>query len=296
MENTSLDTTENTDKEYITKQFISLERIILSKNKTLLRYIPRPVMRWFKKLIHLDEINAIIYKHRHKFGIPFATAVLEEELNVTIEVVNPENIPISGRFLVVSNHPLGGVDGMALISEIGKRRSDILFPVNDILCNLPGLKPIFIPINKYGNNSANHNTLDKAFASDACLLFFPAGTESRRFKGGEVKDLPWKHSFIKKTFEHHRDVIPVYIDAQNTNFFYRFAKWRKRLGIKFNIELVLLPDQMFKFRNKKIRLTFGKPIPWETFDDSKKPKEWTLLVRNNVYNLKNNPQTEFHTL
>lgn len=293
MENTSSRSVKNLDTEQITEQFISLERIILSKNRNLLRCIPRPVMRWFKKLIHLDEINAIIYKHRHKFGVSFATAVLEEELNVTVEVVNPENIPVSGRTMVVSNHPLGGADGMALISEMGKLRPNLLFPVNDILCNLPGLKSIFVPINKYGNNDANHKALEHAFASDACLLFFPAGMVSRRFKGGEIKDLEWKHSFIKKAGEYHRDIVPVYVDAYNSNFFYRFAHWRKKLGIKPNIELIFLPDQMFKLRRKKIRLIFGKPIPWTTFDGSKKPKEWTRLVRENTYRLANNPHAEF---
>ncbi|MDD4529889.1 MAG: 1-acyl-sn-glycerol-3-phosphate acyltransferase [Bacteroidales bacterium] len=275
----------------ITERFISLERILASKNKHLLKLIPKPIFRWFKKLIHLDRINQVIYKYRDFRGASFARCVLED-IGVEVEVVNPEYIPVEGRPLIISNHPLGGIDGMALMSEVGKFRSDIVFPVNDILCQLPGMKDVFIPVNKYGRNNDNIEALDKAFASESCMMFFPAGMVSRK-QNNIICDLDWKKTFIKKAIQYNRDIIPVYTEAKNSNFFYRFANIRKKLGFKFNIELIFLPDEMFKQKGKKIRLIFGKPIPIETFDKTFSQIEWADLLKSYVYSLANNSKAEF---
>ncbi|MDR1725775.1 MAG: glycerol acyltransferase [Bacteroidales bacterium] len=272
----------------ITERFISLERIIASKNKMLLKIIPKPLMRGFKNLIHLDEINSIIYKYRNIQGVSFATKVIEDEFKANVIVVNSQNIPATGRPMIICNHPLGGADGLALISEIGKVREDVLFPVNDILCALPEFKNVFVPINKYGKNTENHGKLNAAFESNSVLIYFPAGMVSRKFKHNEIKDLEWKSTFIKKSIEYKRDIIPVYCDAKNTNFFYRFTKIRKVIGMKFNLEMILLPREMFKQRGKNIRLIFGKSIPYTTFDNSKSAKQWAKEIRNIVYNLNKN--------
>lgn len=288
-DNTIISNNENNSQ--ITERYISLERILASKNKHLLQIIPKSLLRWFKKIIHLDRINEIIYKYRDFKGASFATCVLED-IGVDVEVVNKEFIPKTGRALVISNHPLGGIDGMALMSEIGRYREDILFPVNDILCQLPGLKSVFIPINKYGRNIENHEALDKAFASENCMMFFPAGMVSRKHNN-IICDLEWKKTFIKKAIENKRDIIPVYTEAKNSNFFYRFANIRKNLGFKFNFELIFLPDEMFKQEGKKIKLIFGKPISYETFDKSHSHKEWAEILKKYVYSLGQDPNKEF---
>ena len=249
-------------------------------------------MRWLNKSLHVDEINYYLYTYRDKFGPDFTEAILTEALSVKIEVVNPQNIPQGVNPLLVGNHPLGGVDGMALINEIGKVRRDILFPVNDFLLYLPGLRSNFVPINKVGRNSSNLNALEEAFATNNALLYFPAGLCSRKQKG-EIKDLEWKKTFIKKAVQYHRDITPVYVDAKNTNRFYRIANWRKKLGIKFNIEMALLPDEMFRQRGKTIRLVFGKPISYTMFDSRYTDKQWAAMVREHVYRLDKNPDLEF---
>lgn len=282
---------DNNNSNQITERFISLERILASKNRHLLKIIPKSLLKWFKKIIHLDRINYIIYKYRDFKGASFATCVLEE-IKVEVEVVNPEYIPKEGRELVISNHPLGGIDGMALMSEVGKFRSDIVFPVNDILCQLPELKGVFIPVNKYGRNNENHVALDKAFAGDSCMMFFPAGMVSRKHKD-VICDLDWKKTFIKKAIEYKRDIVPVYTDARNSNFFYRFSNIRKKLGFKFNFELIFLPDEMFKQEGKKIKLVFGKPIPFETFDKKYSQKQWADILKKYVYALSLDPNVEF---
>lgn len=282
----------NTKHIEITQNFIDLDKVIAAKSPSLQKKMPRFLMRWLNKLLHVDEINYYLYTYRDKFGPDFTEAILTEALSVKIEVVNPQNIPQGVNPLLVGNHPLGGVDGMALINEIGKVRRDILFPVNDFLLYLPGLRSNFIPINKVGRNSSNLNALEEAFADNNALLYFPAGLCSRKQKG-EIKDLEWKKTFIKKAVQYHRDITPVYVDAKNTNRFYRIANWRKKLGIKFNIEMALLPDEMFRQRGKTIRLVFGKPISYTMFDSRYTDKQWAAMVREHVYRLDKNPDLEF---
>ncbi|MDD4702802.1 MAG: 1-acyl-sn-glycerol-3-phosphate acyltransferase [Bacteroidales bacterium] len=275
----------------ITQRFISLEKILVSKNKYLLKIIPKPLLKWFKKLICLDRVNEVIYKYRDYQGVDFADCVLKE-IDIKIKVINPHNIPKEGRALIASNHPLGGIDGMALISEVGKYRRDILFPVNDILCQLPGLKSVFIPINKYGRNSSNHDALNNAFASDSCMMFFPAGTESKKING-RIQDFKWKKSFLRKAQEYGRDIVPVYIDSVNSKRFYRLSAIRRFFRIEFDLEMILLPSEMFKKQGETITITFGQPVKNETFDNRFTPLEWANKLREYVYQLKEDPEKEF---
>ena len=186
--------------------------------------------------------------------------------------------------MIVANHPLGGLDGVALMSIVGKIRPDVQFPVNDILMKLPGPKSLLIPINKHGRNTQNIKLLEDAFSSEKVLLFFPAGLVSRLQKEG-IRDLEWKHTFITKSITYQRNVIPVFIYAYNSNFFYQFAKWRKKLGIKINFEMLLLPGEVFKQRKSKIHIHFGSAIKHTTFDKSKSNKEWATWVKKQVYQI-----------
>ncbi len=282
----------NNENINITEQFISLERILASKNKTLLKVIPKFVLRWFKKFICLDRINKAIYDHRDCRGVDFANAILDD-LHITREIINPHNIPLTGRPLVVANHPIGSIDGMTLISIIGSQRKDVLFPVNDILCQLPTLKSVFVPINKYGRNVENHNALNEAFAGNSAMCFFPAGTESKIIKG-KLQDFAWKKTFIKKAQQYNRDVVPVYIEGRNSKAFYRFSRVRRFFGIKFDLEMIMLPRELFKQEGGKITLTFGTPIPYETFDNRYNSLQWADKIRDYVYKLKDNKNEVFH--
>ncbi|NVN96174.1 MAG: 1-acyl-sn-glycerol-3-phosphate acyltransferase [Bacteroidetes bacterium] len=241
-------------------------------------------MNYLKKVIHVDEVNAAIYNNRDKFGVDFATAILED-FGAIIKVQGLENITKEGRYILASNHPLGGLDGLALISRIGSFRKDILFPVNDLLMNLPQLKPIFIPINKHGKNTENIQILEQAFSSNAMILYFPAGLVSRKQKSGIIKDLDWKKTFIAKAKQYKRDIIPVYIDGVNSNFFYNIANFRKKIGLKANLEMLYLVDEMYKQKNKTINIILGKPISYLTFDKKFTDQQWAEKVKNHVYSL-----------
>ncbi len=267
----------------IGKRFVDIPKIIKDKNPKLAKRIPRFVVRLIEKIVHIDEVNYYIYKWRDLFGLDWADqSIIDFEIDLSVSGI--ENIPESGNQMIVSNHPLGGFDGVALMSVVGKVRPDIKFPVNDILMKVPGLKPLLIPINKHGRNTKNIEILEKSFASDELLLFFPAGLVSRIQKDG-IRDLEWKHTFITKSLQYKRDIIPVFIYAYNSNFFYQLAKWRKKLGIKANIEMLFLPAEVFKQHKAKIHIHFGNIIPYSTFDKSKSKKEWAAWMRNHIYKM-----------
>ena len=283
----------NNTTPVITENFIDLERLLAKKNVKL----PKFALRWVKRILHLDEINGTIYTYRDIQGLDFVHTFLEGngkyDLNISIEVVNEGYIPTEGYPIVAGNHPLGGPDGLALMGAIGHYRQDILFPVNDFLLYIPQLKPLFVPIDKVHRNSANAQGIEAAFAAKNMLLYFPAGLCSRKQKGGVIRDLEWKPTFIKKAVKYQRDVVPFFFEAQNSKRFYNLARLREKVGIKFNFEMALLPDEMFRQRGNHLRLIIGKPIPYTTFDDRHSAKEWAQLVKDYIYRLKDNPEAVF---
>ncbi|HRS53288.1 MAG TPA: 1-acyl-sn-glycerol-3-phosphate acyltransferase [Bacteroidales bacterium] len=269
--------------DFAANKLIDVEKVIASKNPRLLKILPKFVINYLKKILHQEEINKVLYEYKDTHGLYFVRNILKN-FNAKINVSGLENIPSEGACIVAANHPLGGLDGMALMHVVGTIRKDIIFPVNDLLLNLPNLKELFIPINKHGSNVENINILEEAFLSDKIILYFPAGLCSRKIKG-KIYDLEWKKTFITKAKQYKRDIIPTYIDGQNSNFFYKLANLRKTLGIKANIEMLYLVDEMYKQYNKEINITFGKKIPFFTFTKDKKDIYWAAYVKNIVYSL-----------
>ncbi|NVO20063.1 MAG: 1-acyl-sn-glycerol-3-phosphate acyltransferase [Bacteroidetes bacterium] len=273
------------------RNFIDLEKVIAGKNPRLLKVLPGFIIDYLKRIIHQDEVNRMIRENQHLFGLDFLEVVLKE-MGARIHVDGIENLSKSNRWTVVANHPLGGLDGMALMGVIGKIRPDIVFPVNDILMNLENLKVLFIPINKHGSNSGNVRIIDETYSSDKAVLYFPAGLCSRKIHG-KICDLEWKKSFITKTKLHKRDIVPAHIDGRNSNWFYNLAWLRAKLGIKANIEMLYLVDEMFKQKNKDIRIVFGEPIPYTTFDKRYTDLAWAQKLKDHVYQLSSNPNAKF---
>jgi 1-acyl-sn-glycerol-3-phosphate acyltransferase len=266
------------------EKFIDLEKVIAGKSPRLLKTIPRFIIRYLKRVIHEDDMNKFLAEHGHKQGVEFIDEVLRYmEVNYLVEGI--DNIDQNGRYLFASNHPLGGLDGMILIHLLGQKYPDVKFPVNDLLMHVKQLHSVFIPVNKHGAQSQqNARMLEEAYASSTQILYFPAGLCSRKFRGG-IKDLEWKKSFITKAVKHHRDIVPVFFSGKNSSFFYNLSKLRGFLGIKANIEMLYLVDEMFKQKGKSITIKIGKPIPYSDFDNSKTPQEWALWVKESVYKM-----------
>ncbi len=266
---------------------IDIDEILKSKMGRKVRYVPRFLVSWLKRLIHQDEVNRFLRESRHLTGTEWLTECVRY-LKITLEVVGTENLPDKNDgklYTFVSNHPLGGQDGVSLGSIIGQHYDgNFRYLVNDLLLNLPGLKPVSIGINKTGKQSRDFPRMVEAgFKGDNHLLMFPAGLNSRMIKG-EIHDLPWKKTFITKSVESHRDVVPIRFSGRNSNRFYRIAKFSDRF-LPFNLAMLFLVDEMYRNVGKTFRVVIGKPIPWQTFDKSRTPMEWAQYVEDKVYEL-----------
>lgn len=252
------------------------------------KFVPSPLVKWLKHIVHQDEVNKYLWDSRHLTGVEWLEDCMRY-LDMTLEIVGKENLPDKddGKlYTFVSNHPLGGEDGVALGAVIGRHYDGrFRYLVNGLLMNLPGLAPLCIPINKTGSQSRSFPAMVEAgFRSDNHMLMFPAGLCSRRING-EIRDLPWKKTFITKSVETHRDVVPIHFGGRNSDFFYTLANVCKALGIKFNIAMLFLVDEMYKNVHKSFRIAIGKPIPWQTFDKSRTPAQWAQYVQDEVYKL-----------
>jgi putative hemolysin len=143
-----------------------------------------------------------------------------------------------------------------------------------------------VPVNKHGRQNAEYSRLfTEAFASDMPIVTFPAGLCSRRIRG-EVTDLPWKPNFIRQAIANRRDVVPVFFSGELSNFFYRLSNARKFFGIKANIEMLYLVDEMFKQRGRSFTIRIGEPVAWEDFTDGQRPQAWCEQIRRRAYALK----------
>jgi len=276
----------------ITERTIDIEKVFREKSPSGARFIPGFVFGYLRHVIHEKEINAFLYDNRHLVGVDFVDMLIRE-FGALIKISGMENLPETGRFIIAANHPLGGLDGIALMHAVGKKRKDFVFPVNDLLLFLPTLKPLFIPINKHGSNLENLQVIDDTFNSEKLILYFPAGLVSRK-QNGRIEDLEWKKTFISKAKKYKRDIIPTFIEGSNSSFFYNLANIRKKLGIKANIEMLYLPNEMFKQKDKTIHIIFGEPIPYETFDKRYHFMKWALQVKKYIYAIGNGLKEPFN--
>ncbi len=272
----------------VTEKTIDLDLILSSKMGSKAKFVPRPFVSWLKRVIHQDEVNRFLWESRHLSG----TEWLEEcvrYLDMTLQIVGEENLPAKddGKlYTFVSNHPLGGADGVALGSIIGRHYDGrFRYLVNDLLMNLPGLAPVCIPINKTGSQSRSFpQMVEDGFKSGNHILMFPAGICSRRIDG-KVQDIAWKKTFITKSVEYQRDVVPIHFSGSNSDFFYKLASFSDKYVKKINLAMLFLVDEMYKNVHKSFQVTIGKPIPWQTFDKSKSASTWAQEVRSRVYAL-----------
>lgn len=267
-----------------TKKFIDVEKVLREKASTLYKILPRFAINWLKRKLHEDEINEGMKYLGQFHGLAHNKEILNY-LNITVKVNHAERLPATGGVIIASNHPLGGLDGMSLIKAVGDVRPDVRFFVNDILRNLTNFGDIFVGVNKVGITAREALTrVEAVYASDEAVLVFPAGLVSRKQPQG-IEDLEWQKSFVSKALKYKKPIIPVFIEGRNSSFFYNLALWRKRLGIKGNIEMLFLPDEMFKQRNKTIVIHIGEPLPNTYFTPDKTHQEWALELKRKVYGM-----------
>lgn len=267
--------------------FIDTESVVKAKLPRYYKKIPRWVFRFAAWLICQKEMNVVLETLKDVEGADFADG-MTRLLRVDYKLTGMENIPENGRFIFTSNHPLGAFDGISYIRIFGKKYPGKLkVIVNDMLMYIYPLRPVFLPVNTLGGQRREDMAaIDAAYKeAETQLLTFPAGFCSR-YIDGKIQDVEWKKSVITQAVESKRDIIPMFFEGRNSAFFYSVEWLRRKLGMKFNIGLVLLPWQMMKTsRNKTYRIYIGKPIPWQTFDKSKTTAEWAAWLRQETYRL-----------
>ena len=263
---------------------IDAEALIRSKNPTLANWLPRFVLRYIKRILHQEYINDFLARHGDKRSFAFVDAVIKA-FGVTVSYEGLENLPVSGGCIVVSNHPIGGLDGMALLQVIGEKRRDVRFMVNDLLMNIRNLEDLFIGVNKHGKNQGQtFAEIDSVFAGSGVMAIFPAGLVSRK-NHGLIRDLTWKKTFVAKAKQYERPIVPVHISGRNSDFFYNLARLRSRLGIRANIEMFYLMDEMYHQLGKNIHLKFGRPIQPGSLSPRHSDHTWAQKIKEHIYNL-----------
>jgi acyltransferase len=267
---------------------IDIDKILRDKMGAKAKFVPSFAVNWLKRILHEDEVNQFLWDSRGLSGTEWLTECVRY-LDMTLQIEGLENLPDKddGKlYTFVSNHPLGGQDGVALGSIIGKHYDGrFRYLVNDLLLNLPGLKPVSIGINKTGKQSRDFPRMVEAgFKSDNHILMFPAGLNSRKING-KIHDLEWKKTFIAKSVEYQRDVVPIFFGGRNSDRFYRIARFSDKYVKKVNIAMLFLVDEMYRNVGKTFRVAIGKPIPWQTFDKSRTSMEWAKYVEDIVYEL-----------
>lgn len=264
---------------------VDIEAVLAAKAPRLKRFIPGCALRWLRRTVHEREVNEIIENY---WGLPPREFIRSffDYMHIDYTAEGLEGLDPEGRYLFASNHPFGGMDGLMLASLLIDRFGDARVVVNDLLMHVEPLRPLWVPVNKHGGQSTDYaRTSDEAYSSPVPLLTFPAGLCSRRRKGA-VCDLEWKTGFVKRARSSGRQIVPVFVEGELSDFFYRLSRIRTALRIPFNVEMLWLSDEMFAQRGRSFRIRFGKPLSWEELDACPSLRAKADCVRAKVYSLR----------
>ena len=229
--------------------------------------VPEFLIRYLERITHIEQMNAFLRAHTTEKDYDFIKLVLDEELGCTASISGTENIPTDDKpVLFVSNHPLGGLDGMIIAQMIhGVRPRELKVIVNELLMYMEPINGLWAPVNKVGHLTKEQAAeQQRMWESETDVLSFPAGACSRlqRINGKwQVCDLEWQKNFVQRAKEYKRDIVPIYFEGRNSRFFYVLALIRKWLGIKLNIEMLYLVDEMYSAHGKHFDVHVLPHIP-----------------------------------
>ena len=263
-------------KDYL----LDVEKVLGPK---LMKKLPRFAVNFFKRRIHQDEINDCIMHAEHYKGAGF----FDEALNyvgITFQIRGEENLDPGKKYLFAGNHPLGGPEALIIGSVFRRIYGDgFKVPVNHLLANLKPLNEFFVPVRVYGSNRNRElgEQIADMFRSDYQVLVFPAGMCARKIKG-KVTEMPWKKMFITQSRKFERDVVPIHISGFNSRRFFFFTKLSTFLKLKFNLGMIFLVDELFNKKGQEFVVTFGKPVPYTTFDKTKTDLQWAAEIKDQV--------------
>lgn len=268
---------------------VDVDSVLRSRAPVYHKWIPRPLIKGLENYICQDRLNELLEITAGLTGAAFCRKLLEE-MNVSTRFEDmPPLAPENPHAVTYAcNHPLGALDGIALIDYLTQRHGvEPYFVVNDLLSILKPLDGVFIPINKHGAQSRGAvSDVDAAFHDlSRPVVMFPAGLCSRKGANGEIKDLKWNKMFVHKSSEAGRTIIPVRCFSENSQAFYRFAKMRERVGVKFNLEMIALPREFVKSEGKELQFRAGTPVAAELLPRGSASAAMAAGIRDHVYSL-----------
>ena len=263
-------------KDYL----LDVEKVLGPK---LMKKLPRFAVNFFKRRIHQDEINDCIMHAEHYKGAGFFDEALKY-VDITYRIRGEENLEPGKKYLFAANHPLGGPEALIIGSVFRRIYGDgFKVPVNHLLAHLKPLNEFFVPVRVYGSNRNRElgEQIADMFRSDYQVLVFPAGMCARKIKG-KVTEMPWKKMFVTQSRKFERDIVPVHITGFNSRRFFFFTKLSMFLKLKFNLGMIFLVDELFNKKGEEFVVTFGKPVPYTTFDRTRTDLQWAAEIKDQV--------------
>lgn len=271
-----------------------IDELLKSYNARLYRFLPKWVIKKIAKLVHVDTVNEFVAEHIDASPNEFLEA-LDQWFSIEVSYTNQERLinNLDQRPIIVANHPLGGTESVLLMHAIAKEHGSVIMVTQSLLEMIKPLVPILVSIPNRSNRRENAIQLLEAFSQDVPILVFPAGFCSRQLSMGDIYDYRWYKTFVKMARTNNRPIIPIFVAGQNSDRFYRIARWRKRLKVNIPFESALLVDELVKKRNTKQHFVIGELIPGATFNTEIDDNEWANRVREYVYTLGKNPAASF---
>ncbi|MDH4944501.1 GNAT family N-acyltransferase [Sulfurimonas sp. C5] len=264
---------------------IDIEQTLLNKYPRLKnsKLIKSAVSKFADSVIHQDEINKFMEKNVHLGSYEFIDEVLEYfNFNFYVNDKEIENIPATGRVVIIANHPLGALDALSLIKLVSKVRKDIKVVANDFLDIFENLRPLLLNVNAFTAKQKKESIekVYEALENEEAIIIFPSGEVSRATPTG-IKDKKWKKGFLKFAYRTHSPILPIYIGGKNSKTFYSVSALNKKLST------ALLPNEMFKQRNNTIEMVVGELIPSEnTMPKGIEQEQLIDLYKKHLYSLK----------
>lgn len=254
--------------------------------------LKKSLLKIAKKIVHEDSINQFLSQNSHLKGFDFVDAVLDYfDFDYTVSSNDLQNIPSTGKVIIIANHPLGGLDALCLLKLVGQIRKDVKILANDFLVGFEALHSLMIPLDNFKDRQSKESIkkIYEALKDEEAIIIFPAGEVSRATPKG-VKDPAWNKGFLNFAKNSNSAILPIFLDAKNSKTFYTISLINKTFST------LLLSNEMFNKKSKNINIKIGQIIPSENITPKGLNKDFLVnLYKKHLYALKKGKKSFFQT-
>ncbi len=254
--------------------------------------LKKSLLKIAKKIVHEDSINQFLSQNSHLKGFDFVDAVLDYfDFDYTVSSNDLQNIPSTGKVIIIANHPLGGLDALCLLKLVGQIRKDVKILANDFLVGFEALHSLMIPLDNFKDRQSKESIkkIYEALKNEEAIIIFPAGEVSRATPKG-VKDPAWNKGFLNFAKNSNSAILPIFLDAKNSKTFYTISLINKTFST------LLLSNEMFNKKSKNINIKIGQIIPSENITPKGLNKDFLVnLYKKHLYALKKGKKSFFQT-